>query len=212
MVLRVGVPVLLLCASLHAQIAIVNSASFRGDQPISPGAWASAFGNFAGVSTTTAPAFPLPKTLAGVRVTVDGVDAAVYDVRSTQITFLIPYATQPGTRPVQIVTGGGTQNGTIRVIPSSPGLFTKDTQNPPHGAVRNQDGVTENSTTARARRGDIISIYRTGPGALDSAAQDGAAPGANPLIRSKSTAGTEGQRRGEEHGGGGSADLAAVRI
>jgi uncharacterized protein (TIGR03437 family) len=175
------------CACLHAQVAIVNSASFRGDQPVSPGAWVSAFGTFNGVTTTTASSFPLPKTLANVRVSIDGTDAAVYDVRSTQITFLIPYATQPGLHNVQITTGGGTVTGSVRVITTSPGLFTKDTQNPPHGAVRNQDGITENSTTAKAKRGDIISIYGTGPGGLNQSPDDGAAPGSNPLIRTKST-------------------------
>src|SRR5215813_2662153 len=101
MVLKLCVPALVVCAGLHAQIAIVNNASFRGDQPVSPGAWVAAFGTFNGVTTTTAPSFPLPKTLAGVRVSIDGTDAAVYDVRSTQITFLIPYATLPGLHDVQ---------------------------------------------------------------------------------------------------------------
>jgi uncharacterized protein (TIGR03437 family) len=175
------------CATLPAQVAIVNNASFRGDQPVASGSWAAAFGAFANVQTTTASTFPLPKTLGGVTVRVDGMEAPLYDVRATQVTFLIPGAVQPGIRPVSITTGSATITGAVRVIHSAPGIFTKDAQTPPRGAVRNQDGVTENNQSAPARRGDVISIYGTGPGAFSSAVTDGAAPGANPLIRTVST-------------------------
>ena len=87
---KICLTALLLCGGLSAQVAIVNNASFRGDQPVAAGSWVAAFGAFSSVSTTTAGAFPLPKTLGGVRVTVAGVEAALYDVRSTQLTFLIP--------------------------------------------------------------------------------------------------------------------------
>ncbi len=179
--------VLLFCGSLSAQVTIVNNASFRADQPVSAGSWAAAFGAFTGISTTTAPSFPLSKTLAGVRVTVDGVDAALYDVRSSQITFLIPYATVPGLRPVQITTSTGTLSGFVRVITSAPGIFTKDTATPPKGAIRNQDGFTENTSSTPARRGDVVSIYGTGPGALTREVGDGVAPGATPLAFTRST-------------------------
>jgi uncharacterized protein (TIGR03437 family) len=177
----------LFCGGLSAQVAIVNNASFRGDQPVAAGSWVAAFGTFAGVSATTATAFPLPKALGGVKVTVAGVDSALYDVRSSQLTFLIPYSVAPGLQPVSIATASGTVTGTVRVISTAPGLFTKDTQVPPKGAIRNQDGATENSSSAPAKRGEIISIYATGPGALSSAVQDGAAPGATPLVNTKST-------------------------
>jgi uncharacterized protein (TIGR03437 family) len=100
-----------LCGVLHAQVTIVNNASFRGEQPVAPGSWAAAFGTFAGVSATTASGFLLPKTLGGVTVKIDGVDAPLFDVRGTQITFQIPAATVPGVRPVAIPTAGGTVNG-----------------------------------------------------------------------------------------------------
>lgn len=183
MFFRIFTPALFFCATLAAQqFAVVNNASFRGDQPVSPGSWAAAFGSFAGVPTTTASAFPLPKSLGGVSVTIDGVEAPLYDVRSTQLTFLIPAATQPGTRAVRISAGGATLSGNIRVLAAAPGLFTKDTATPPRGAVRNQDGLTENAETAPARRGDVISIYGTGQGALNRSIEDGAAPGASPAL------------------------------
>lgn len=178
---------LALCGGLHAQVTIVNNASFRGDQPVAPGSWAAAFGTFAGVSATTATTFPLPKTLGGVTVKIDGVDAPLFDVRSNQITFLIPAAAAPGVRPVSITTGGGTVNGNVRIIASAPGIFVKDTATPPRGAARNQDGVTENSQAAPARRGEIISLFGTGPGPFNQTVRDGEIPGANPLITTRAT-------------------------
>jgi len=184
---KTHIAVLFFCASLNAQVTIVNNASFRGDQPVAAGSWVAAFGSFSGVTTTTASSFPLPKTLAGVKVTIEGTDAPIYDVRSSQLTFLVPYSVTPGVHAVQITTGGATVNGSVRVISSAPGLFTKDTQTPPRGAVRNQDGATENASSSPTRRGDVISIYATGPGVLSQQPQDGAAPGASPLISTRST-------------------------
>jgi uncharacterized protein (TIGR03437 family) len=176
-----------LCGGLHAQVTIVNNASFRGDQPIAPGSWAAAFGTFAGVAATTASSFPLPKTLGGVTVKIDGVDAPLFDVRSNQITFLIPSAAAPGVRPVAITTTGGTVNGNVRIMASAPGLFVKDTATPPRGAARNQDGVTENSQSSPARRGEIISLFGTGPGPFAQTVRDGEVPGASPLVTTRAT-------------------------
>jgi uncharacterized protein (TIGR03437 family) len=175
---------LLICAGLHAQFAIVNGASFRTDQPLSPGAWATATGTFTGVTTATAPGFPLPKTLGQVKVTVDNIDAPVYYVSSTQVNFLIPYAVTPGLRAVKITSASGTVNGTVRVISTTPGIFVLDRSvTPPTGAIINQDGFTVNTSANPAKRGDIVSIYGTGPGDLTSVPDDGAAPGYNPLRR-----------------------------
>jgi hypothetical protein len=146
--LKIPAIVVTLAMSLSGQVTIVNNASFRVEQPVAAGSWVAAFGAFTGVQTATATSFPLPKTLGGVRVTVGGVEAALYDVRASQITFLIPNTTAPGLHPVQIV-GPTTITGSVRVISSAPGLFTKDAKSPPQGAIRNQDGVTENSSTAR---------------------------------------------------------------
>ncbi len=176
------------CTALQAQVAaIVNNAGFRGDQAVTAGSWVAAFGTFTGVATTTATTFPLPKTLAGVAIKIDGVDAPLYDVRSSQLTFLIPGAVTPGIKPVQVTTTAGSFTSSVRVISAAPGLFTKDTQAPPRAAVRNQDGVTENNQSTPTQRGNVISIYGTGPGALSRIPDDGAAPGATPIATTSST-------------------------
>ena len=168
-------------------MVVVNNASFRGDQPVAAGSWAAAFGAFTGATTATAAAFPLGTTLGGAKVTVGGVDAPLYDVRSTQITFLIPSAVTPGLRPVVVTVGGTTINGTVRVMAAGPGLFTRDAQNPPQGAILHQDGITVNSSNSPARRGEVVSIFGTGQGPLSRAVVDGAVPGASPSLASSTS-------------------------
>ena len=45
---------LLLAATVSAQVTVVNSASFRPNQPLAAGSIASAFGTFLGVTATSA--------------------------------------------------------------------------------------------------------------------------------------------------------------
>src|SRR5262249_18430186 len=54
------------------------------------------------------------------------------------------------------------------------------------GAILNQDG-SENTSSNLVRRGQVISIYATGPGALSQTVQDGAAVPSNPLVTTQST-------------------------
>jgi uncharacterized protein (TIGR03437 family) len=170
---------------VKAQLVIANSASFRLDQPVSAGSWATAHATFAGVTTTSAPSYPLPKTLGGVTVTVDGVDAPISYVSADYINFLMPYATLPGLRPVQIKTPGGTVSGSVRVTPSGPGIFVLDTQKPPTGAIRNSD-FTVNSAATPAKRGDFIQIYGNGPGPINQQLTDGAAVPSDPQVKTVS--------------------------
>jgi uncharacterized protein (TIGR03437 family) len=48
-------------------------------------------------------------------------------------------------------------------------------ENPPRGAILNQDGVTVNSAATPAPRGSVIIIYATGPGAFERPVPDTAA-------------------------------------
>jgi len=178
---------LFVCSAVsHAQIAVLNGASNRVGQPVSPGSWATAYGNFAGVSATTATATPFPKTLGGVTVTVDGTDAPIYFVSGTQVNFLIPAGTVTGVKPVQVKTSGATVSGTVRLIPAAPGLFVKDAATPPKGAILNQDS-TENTSGNLARRGQVIQIFGAGAGELSAAIADGAVAPSSPIVTTRAT-------------------------
>lgn len=181
-----------LCAAgaLHAQLAIVNGDSYRADQPVAPGGFVSAFGTFTGIQTTIQPTLPFPKTLGGVGVKVDGVDAALIGVTPGppgQINFFIPYATAPGVRPVVVTLPGGTTiSGSVKVSTTGPAINIQDASvTPPRGAVLNQD-YSINMQNAPAHRGDFIQIFGSGPGALSQSLDDGAPAPASPLITTKS--------------------------
>ncbi len=184
MLLRILTAPILLTAALAAQqVVVVNGASFRPET--TGGAWATAGGNFAGVTSLTAPTLPFPKTLNGVSVTVDGVAAPVYFVSQSQINFLIPYAVEPGLKPVVVTTSAGALNGSVRVLRSAPGIFVQDTANPPKGAILNQNSSL-NTSGNPARRGEVIQIYGTGAGRVQGGTVvDGA--GVTGLLSSVST-------------------------
>jgi uncharacterized protein (TIGR03437 family) len=162
MISRIATIALLVGAALPGQqVSVVNGASFRPE--ITGGSWATATGNFANVSNTTASASPIPKTLNGITVTVSGIESPVYFVSATQINFLVPYAVQPGVRPIVVKTATATLEGTARVIRSAPGIFVQDAANPPKGAILNQNSSL-NTPANPAQRGEVIQIYGTGAG------------------------------------------------
>lgn len=176
------------CGGLQAQVAVLNGASFRTDQPVTSGSWATAFGTFTDVTTATATEYPLPKSLGGVSVTVGGLEAPVYYVSATQINFLVPYQTAPGQQEIQVRTTTGPVTGNFRVISAAPGIFVKDVSGaqPPKGAILNQDG-TENTQASPVQRGQAISIYATGPGVLRTSVGDGTKAPSDPLVWTVST-------------------------
>jgi len=152
-----------LCA--QSTVAVVNAASFEPQFPVAPGAWATAFGDFAsvGVSDTPATSVPFPVTLGGVEVFVNNVAAPMNFAGVGQVNFLIPRETPTGRQPFRVaVSGMTTFEGEVQVFNISPALISLnpgDAAKP--GAVLNQDG-TINSEENPAGRGEVISIYGVG--------------------------------------------------
>lgn len=173
--------------TVSAQVTVVNSASFRRGQPVAVGSIASAFGTFAGVVQTSAPAIPLPKVLGGVRVLVDTIECPLFYVSNTQINFQVPGSLGPGTHQVRVVAGSGEQTGTLVIMSAAPGVFTVfSSGDPPRGAVVNQN-TTVNAADSPEDRGRVVSLYATGPGALSRSIGDGEVAPSSPLINTVST-------------------------
>ncbi len=170
-----------LTSPLQAQtgLTIVNYAGYTGAFPVAPGSIASAYGDFGNVATTSASTLsPMPRELAGVRLKVNGIDAPLYFVSRNQINLVIPIATATGRQPVEVVSGGSViSRGTANVYDFGPGLASSDTTPARQGIVQNQD-FNLNSSSAPARRGEVIQIYATGCGTVAPQVEDGVPPAA----------------------------------
>ncbi|MDZ7640188.1 MAG: hypothetical protein U5J83_18370 [Bryobacterales bacterium] len=168
------------------QVAVVNAASFQARWPVAPGGLASAFGTFTGATQGSPTMVPLPTSINGVELRVNGVAAPLLFVSATQINFQVPAATPitvtslTTTVTVEVRVGGSVvASGTMAVAPASPAMFVADLADPlAPGAILNQQ-----SQFVAVRRGEVIQIFATGAGTdLSSPVIDGTAAGSAPLV------------------------------
>lgn len=160
-------------------VAVVNAAGFQRNFPVSPGSLASAFptgGAFAGVTQAGATETPLPTTLGGAQVLIDGAAAPLIFVTGAnggQINFQVPSSLTPGRHTVSITAAGGqVASGNLDVIPAAPGLFFNPADIAEPGAILNQD-FSVNSPANPAAKGSVIQLFATGQGPVDQPVGDG---------------------------------------
>jgi uncharacterized protein (TIGR03437 family) len=173
-------------APRFAASAVVNSASYTPG--LVAGSLAAVF--VAGVKDSAgiveAGGFPLPPELAGVSVSVDGVDAPVLAVANQngheQVNFQAPYEIR-GRRAVQVVVarnGVASAPAAVAVLDSDPGVYTLDgTQ---AVAVHAEDYMPVGSARP-LRAGEYAFIYATGLGAASNEPASGVAAALAPLSR-----------------------------
>jgi endo-1,4-beta-xylanase len=145
---------------------------------VSPGSLVDIYGaNLATEAATTA-GLPLPATLGGVNVTVNGTGAPLYYVSSGLIVFQMPYSVAPGPVLVQ-VTANGVPGGSaaITVQPAAPSILTYGND---RAVVQNQDS-TINSPANCALPGSYLTAYLIGSGPLTQPIATGAAALTAPL-------------------------------
>ena len=130
---------------------------------VSSGSIVSLFGSNLSTNTASASSIPLPTTLAGTQVLVNGLPVPLFYVSPSQINLQLPTGLSE-TVTVQVISGTTTGvASTAIVIAESPEIFvTSGTQ----GAVLNQD-YTPNSATNPAAVGSAILIYATGLGSTN---------------------------------------------
>ena len=87
--------------------AVVDSASFNG--AVSPGSLASVFGTKLALTEERATSVPLPRSLAGVSVKIDNLDAPLLYVSPSQLNIQIPYEVSPPAWfvPIVVTTSAG---------------------------------------------------------------------------------------------------------
>jgi len=146
-----------------------NGASFK--LTYAPGMVLSVFGSQLAPNTASASSVPLPISMAGVAATINGQAAPLYYVSSGQLNIQIPYETQinaPAT--LTINNNGQITTHQFNVAAAAPGIFT------------DQNGVVVPNQTGG--RGQIITLFITGTGAVTPTVATGAAPSAGTAVSS----------------------------
>jgi uncharacterized protein (TIGR03437 family) len=160
---------------------VVNAASFSTQ--VSPGALATVFGSNFALRNASANA-PLPTSLAGVSVSVNGQSAPLLYVTPTQVNFQVPWETALGSATVTVNVNGGSSNSiAVPVLGAAPGLFTTSSG---HAVVQNSD-YTLNDPSNPAQAGSTIVAYLSGSGPVDTPIADGAATPLQPLVSATSS-------------------------
>ncbi len=157
---------------------VINAASNApAGNPISPGEFIALYGTgLAPQTQVTTP--PYPSSAGGVSVSIGGLPAPLYLVSSGQINCLVPYgvSTASGATTI-VVTNNNVASNTVTVPigATSPGIFSNDLSGQGDGAIVHLDNTLV-SAAKPALPNEVLTIYLTGLGTLQSPVTDGAAP------------------------------------
>jgi uncharacterized protein (TIGR03437 family) len=144
------------------------------------------FGLNLALQTAKASAFPLPLTLGGASMTINGVSAPLFYASASQINFFVPYELAGETTATILVsTAAGVAAVTgVPITPESPGVFLTDASG--DAAVTHLNGQAVNAA-APAAGGEIVQIFATGLGPVSHTPDDDAAAPTNPLAMDQIT-------------------------
>jgi uncharacterized protein (TIGR03437 family) len=138
---------------------------------VAPEGIASSFGTGIAPGNASAAAIPLPVTLNGTQVFVNGVAARLFFVGAQQANFQVPTFTAPGTAMIVIAPASGAiSQGAVSVAVVAPGIFTttSDGKGAP-AAVASYDGATFNvpvsnpdGTPSPINAGAFVALFGNG--------------------------------------------------
>jgi uncharacterized protein (TIGR03437 family) len=173
---------------------VVNAAS--GNTPVAVGSLISIYGSNLSPVSDTDTAIPLPPTMDGVRVTVNGVTAPLWFVSAGQINAQIPWealasappTTNTSTAQIVVTTtaGGASASASVSVAPAAPGIFTFYYGSGQAIAYNYSDSTFAAATPiagyqvpvrpAKINDPNPLIIYATGLGPVSPTVADGAPP------------------------------------
>ncbi len=182
--------------------AVVNSASYM-QGTLAPGDVIAIFGVGLGPSSLTIfdPSTPpIPSTLAGTSVTINGTSAPVLYTSGTTVGVIVPYTISGSTAQVVVTNNGlASQPFTVAVAAADPGIYSLASSGQGQGAILNFDSVTGNfsinSPSNAAPKGSVVVLYITGAGATTSNVANQlipASPAVTPLLSPTVTIGGQG--------------------
>ena len=174
---------------------VVNGASFSN--PTTGGVIGSVFGTSLAFSTLVAESVPLSTSLGGSSVQIDGIAAPLFFVSPGQINFQVPWELLGQTQASITVTSNGVMSDprTVDLAPFHPGIFATNAAGTGQGAilisatgeVAAPSGSIPGRATRPVNRGEFISIFSTGLGAVTNQPATGAPAPANPLSMTTAT-------------------------
>ena len=175
---------------------VVNGASFS-NQPITAGLMGSIFGTNLAFFTLTANSVPLPSTLGGSSIQINGVAAPLFFVSPGQINFQVPWELLGQTQASLTVTSNGLMSDpqTVILAPFDPGIFATNAAGTGQGdilitatgEVAAPSGSIPGGAARPANRGEFILISCTGLGAVTNPPATGAPASASPLSMTTAT-------------------------
>lgn len=180
-----GITVLPFDYDAAVAIPTINSVVSAADlnSPAAPGGLISVLGtNLSGTNQATSE-MPLPTIINDSCLTVNGQPVHMMFVSPGQVNAQMP-AQATGTVTITMHTPGGVSNTyTLKVLTAAPAVFLSatagDQTNLP-AIVRYANGLVVTSTNP-VHRGDILTIYLTGLGAVNPSVDDGAPGAVSPL-------------------------------
>ncbi len=152
----------------NAGQAVVSAASGLASAT-PPGSIFALYGSGLTTSSNQANNLPLPTSLAGATVTVNGEAAPLFYASPTQINAQMPLDIQPGLAAVVVTTSTTTSNTAAVLVPATatPGLFLLGGTN--NRAIVQNPNFSVNSSTAPAHVGETVVGYFTGGGPVAAA-------------------------------------------
>jgi uncharacterized protein (TIGR03437 family) len=168
-------------------LALVNAASY--DTTVAPGSLGALFSaNMTTQALQVATSLPLPTTLAGITVKVNGITAPLLFASAGQVNLQVPSGVAAGTATVEVFNGGATpvSAGTVTVADAAPGIFTMSSTGRDQAAVLNSDySLNADFDLFPGSRpeasGNFVIIYATGVGNTNPLVGDGQAAPGSPL-------------------------------
>lgn len=179
---NIVIPVQLVIAAQGPPIAgadaVVNNGTFAPGEAVAQGDIAAVFGNqFLFDVPQYASTLPLPTTLDGVQVLVNGTAAPLYYVSAGQIDFEVPIDAAVGDGTVQIVRNGTEGNLVYAgVSAQSPNFILSGSGY----AITTPDNIQTGIAAHPINVGDTIVIYAIGLGQTTPVVPSGTAAPSNP--------------------------------
>jgi uncharacterized protein (TIGR03437 family) len=161
-----------------AQGGALSAASYAA--AAAPGSLIAIFGSNLATASEAAASTPLPVTLGGASVQVNGVPAPLFWASPTQVNAQVPFEVQPGQASVVVFSNGlFSAPSALTITGSAPGVFQWGAS---RAVVTDLSGAL--ITTANpAPAGGIVVAYLTGQGPLDNPVPTGQAAPLTPLSR-----------------------------